>query len=150
MLFFTYPSSFLNSSDNDNSDFPLEEASASLSHCPLYACVSAQFWFLVTPLDYSLLGSFVYRIFQARTLEWVAISFSKGSSWLRDWTHLAYISYIGREILYHSASWKACPLYRADYIPSTLGSHVTQVRPISINAHGQGDWLTDKWAHDLI
>ena len=36
-------------------------------------------------------------ISQARILEWVAISFSKGSSWPRDWT---YISCIGRHILY--------------------------------------------------
>ena len=32
------------------------------------------------PMDYSLPGSSVHRIFQARILEWVAISFSKGSA----------------------------------------------------------------------
>ena len=31
------------------------------------------------PLDRSLPGTFVHRIFQARTLEWAAISFSGGS-----------------------------------------------------------------------
>ena len=31
------------------------------------------------PLDHSLPGTFVHRIFQGRTLEWVAISFSRGS-----------------------------------------------------------------------
>ena len=36
-------------------------------------------------------------------LEWTAISFSRGSSWPRDWTH---ISCIGRQILYHWATWK--------------------------------------------
>ena len=36
--------------------------------------------------------------------EWVAISFSRGSFWPRDWTH---ISYIGRRILYHWASREA-------------------------------------------
>ena len=36
-------------------------------------------------MDCRPLGSPVHRIFQARILEWVAISFSKGSSWLRDW-----------------------------------------------------------------
>ena len=34
----------------------------------------------------SLLGSSVHRIFQARIQEWVTISFSRGSSWPRDWT----------------------------------------------------------------
>ena len=32
------------------------------------------------PMDLSLLGSSVHRILQARILEWVAISFSRGSS----------------------------------------------------------------------
>ena len=36
--------------------------------------------------------------------EWVAISFSRGSFWPRDWTH---ISYIGRRILYLWASREA-------------------------------------------
>ena len=35
---------------------------------------------LCDPMDYSLLGSSVHGIFQARVLEWVAISFSRGSS----------------------------------------------------------------------
>ena len=39
-----------------------------------------------------------HGISQARILEEVAISFSKGSSWPRDWTHE---SCIGRQILYH-------------------------------------------------
>ena len=34
----------------------------------------------------------------SRIPEWVAISFSSGSSWLRDWTHVSCIS---RWILYH-------------------------------------------------
>ena len=50
------------------------------------------------PTDCSLLGSSVYGISQTRILEWVAISFSKGSSQLRDQTH---VSCIGRWILYH-------------------------------------------------
>ena len=38
---------------------------------------------LCNPMDCSLLGSSVHGIFQARVLEWVAISFSRGSSWTR-------------------------------------------------------------------
>ena len=37
-------------------------------------------------MDYSLPGSSVHGIFQARVLEWVAISFSRGSSQPRDRT----------------------------------------------------------------
>ena len=40
----------------------------------------------LNPMDYSLLGSSVHGILQARVLEWVAISFSRGSSPPRDRT----------------------------------------------------------------
>ena len=38
------------------------------------------------PVDCSLRGSSVHGVFQARILEWVAIFFSRRSSWPRDWT----------------------------------------------------------------
>ena len=41
---------------------------------------------LLDPMDCSLPGSSVHGIFQARVLEWVAISFSRGSSRSRDRT----------------------------------------------------------------
>ena len=44
----------------------------------------------------------VHRIFQARTLELVAISASRGSSQTRDQTRVSCVYYIGRGIL--------CPL----------------------------------------
>ena len=44
---------------------------------------------LCNPMDYSLLRSSVHGIFQARVLEWVAISFSRGSSWPRDRTQVS-------------------------------------------------------------
>ena len=56
-------------------------------------------WLFVTLQDCSLPGSPVHGILQARILEWVAISFSRESSWPRDCT---CISCIGRRILY---SW---------------------------------------------
>ena len=40
----------------------------------------------------SLSGSFVHGILQARILEWVAISFSRGSSQPRDWTQVSWIA----------------------------------------------------------
>ena len=35
---------------------------------------------LCDPMDCSLLGSSIHGVFQARILEWVAISFSRGST----------------------------------------------------------------------
>ena len=51
-----------------------------------------------TPMDCSPPGSSVHGIFQARILEWVAISSSRGSSVPRDQT---CVCYIGKLILYH-------------------------------------------------
>ena len=46
---------------------------------------------LCDPVDCSLPGSSIQGIFQARVLEWVAISFSKWSSQPRDWTQVSSI-----------------------------------------------------------
>ena len=62
---------------------------------------------LCNPMDYSLPGSSVHGILQARILEWVAISFSRGSSGPRDWTQVSWVFCIGRWILYHGATWEA-------------------------------------------
>ena len=43
-------------------------------------------------MDCSPPGSSVHGIFQARILEWIAFSFCRGSSWLRDRTHVSCIS----------------------------------------------------------
>ena len=62
----------------------------------LCACLT-----LCDPMDCSPLGSSVHGILQARILEWVAISSSRGSSQLRDPTCVSCMSCIGRHILYH-------------------------------------------------
>ena len=43
-------------------------------------------------MDCSPPGSSVHGISQARILECVAISFSSGSSWPRDWIHISFIA----------------------------------------------------------
>ena len=47
---------------------------------------------LCNPMDCSLPRSSVHGIFQARVLEWVAISFSRGSAWPRDRTQISHIA----------------------------------------------------------
>ena len=54
------------------------------------------------PMDWSPLGSSVHGIPQARILECVVISFSRGFSWPTDQT---FVYWIGRQILYH---WAIC------------------------------------------
>ena len=62
---------------------------------------------LCDPMDYCPPGSSVHGISQARKLEWVAISSSKGSYRPRDWTGVSCIFCIGRQILYRCATWEA-------------------------------------------
>ena len=58
-------------------------------------------------MDYGPPSSSVHRIFQARTLEWVAISFSRGSSQSREQTWVSCSSCVGRQICYHWATGEA-------------------------------------------
>ena len=65
---------------------------------------------LCNPNDHSLPGSSVHVIFQARILEWIAISFSRGSS--RP-VFLMYPALVGM-FLTTSTTWEALydPTYR--------------------------------------
>ena len=56
---------------------------------------------LCDPMDCSPPGSSAHGILQARILEWVVTTFSRGSSWPRDLTGISYISCMGRWVLYH-------------------------------------------------
>ena len=65
-------------------------------------CLVAQSYLaLCDPLDYSPPGSSVHGIFQARMLEWVAISCAGRSYWPRNWTRISCVSDTGRQILDH-------------------------------------------------
>ena len=57
---------------------------------------------LCDPMDCIPPGSSVHGILQARILEWVVISFSRGSSQPKDRT---CVSCIGKRILYHCTNW---------------------------------------------
>ena len=63
----------------------------------VHACLKSSSAFCDST-DFSLPGFSVHGIFQARILEWVAISYSRGSSWPRDWTLISCVSSIGRQI----------------------------------------------------
>ena len=47
---------------------------------------------LYDPMDYSPPDSSIHGILEARILKWVAISFSRGYSWPRDWTQVSCIA----------------------------------------------------------
>ena len=110
-------------------------------------------------MDCSLPGSSIYVIFQARILEWVAISFSRRSSPLRDRTWVFCIVHrcftvwatgvhshsflqglflgqrsnpcllLGRQVLSHWATWEA-PLY---CLHSNLFAYLFSLAALSFN-----------------
>ena len=47
---------------------------------------------LCNSMDCSLPGSSLHRILQARILKWIAISFSRGSSWPRNQTWVSHVA----------------------------------------------------------
>ena len=56
---------------------------------------------LCDPVDCCPPGFSAHGILQARILEWIAVSSSRGSSWPRDWTRVSYVSCIDRQFLSH-------------------------------------------------
>ena len=70
--------------------------------CCRFSCVQ-----LFDSMNCSPPDSFVHGILQAKILKSVAISFSRGSSWPRDQTHISWVSCIGRWVLYHFVTWEA-------------------------------------------
>ena len=58
------------------------------------------------PMDSRPPGSSVHEISQARILEWVTMSLSRGSSPPRDQTCVSCVSYVGRWILYNWTMWE--------------------------------------------
>ena len=69
---------------------------------------------LYDPKDYSMPGSSVREIPKARILEWVAMPFSRESSWPKDRTHVFYVSCIDRWVFTNSTTWEAQFMYNND------------------------------------
>ena len=103
---------------------------------------------LCDPIECSPPGSSIHGIFQARILEWVALFFSRGSPWPRDWTQVSRI--VGRH-LYH-LSHQGSPKKRRVLIQQQPGGNeVPLLRAIKPNAghpmllgHLHGLWYSSR------
>ena len=62
-------------------------------------------------MDYSLPGSSVHGISQARILEWVALPSSRGSSWPRDQTHISMSPALAGRFFTTNATWEVHTVY---------------------------------------
>ena len=88
-------------------------------------------------MDCSPPGFSVHGILQARILEWVAISFSKGSTWPRDWAH---VFYIGRQIFHLGATRETTMKVRrgSQSVTTPYGEHKIPA-PDSSDAYERND-----------
>ena len=78
----------------------------------LFLCEVAQLCLtLCSNMDYSLPGSAVPGILQARILPWVALPFSRGSSQPNDRTHVSYGSCLADGFLTSEPPGKLSVLY---------------------------------------
>ena len=119
-----------------------------LPHIPVYSCCLQLFrhvQLFATPR--SPPGSSVHGIFQARMLEQVAISCSRGSSQPRDQTWDSHISCIDRRILYHWATREAPSLFT--WCISFLGLPKQSITSIVASndtnalSHSSGGWKSE-------
>ena len=98
------------------------EMLASESHVVVCVLVTQSCLTLYNPVDCSLPGSSVHGIFQARILEWVAISYSRGSFQPRDRTWVSCIAsrfckvWATREAWYYGKDcFQACKFFNISY-----------------------------------
>ena len=78
-------------------------------------------------------GCSVYGIFQARTLEWVVSSYSRGSSQPRDWNRISWVSCIGRRILCRWATPPGKPFGRINFEKCWHSSRLSNRRCLFYN-----------------
>ena len=108
------------------------------------------------PMDCSLPGSSVHGIFQARVLEWVAISFSRGSSWPRDQN---WVSHSVGKMLYPSepqgegGEWKSwlklniqkTKIWSHHFMANRWGNNGNSDRLYFLGFQNHCRWLPKPW-----
>ena len=103
--------------------------------------------------DCSHSGSSIYGISQARILEWVAISYSKGSSWPSNWTCLCCVSCIGRQILHHCTTWGSVQFSGSVVSDSLQPRGLQQARlpcPLPTSRACSNSCPLSQWCHPTI
>ena len=99
---------------------------------------------LCDPMDCSWPGFSVRGIFQARVLEWVAVSSSREASW--DWSCISCFG-IGGQILCLCATWEAQIIYREVLTQClTYYRHFTTVSS-HCHPHSQLSKEAEKWTN---
>ena len=111
-------------------------------------------WPFVTPWTIAPPGSSVHGISQAIILDWVVISFPRGSPWPRDGTR---VSCTARRILYHCATGKHTLIYSSVQLLSRVRLFVTPwitecqtSLSITISWSSRNSRASNWWCHPAI
>ena len=94
---------------------------------------------LCEPMDCSLPSSPVHRISPARKLEWVAISFSRGSYRPRDRTCISCISCTARLILHK--------ILQDTYRKTSTAASLTRSKPLTVWITANGGKFLQRWEY---
>ena len=108
----------------------IKEKEYGSQHCSLlkWSEVTQLCLTLCDPMDCTILHSSVHGIFQARVLEWVAVSFSRGSSRPRDQTQVSCT--VGR--CFTIWATREVFIIRETQVKTTMRCHLTPVRMVII------------------
>ena len=93
-------------------------------------------------MNWRLPGSSIHGVFQARILEWVAISFSRGSSQTKDWTWVSHI--VGSCFTIWATREINVPLVSLIFLKRSLDFPILLFSSISLN------WLLRKTFLSLL
>ena len=104
-------------------------------------CVLSHVWLFATLWTIVHQAPLVHRIFQARIVKWVAISYSRGSSQPRDWTCISCASCTGRWVLYHCATWEDWAFSKAT-LTCAYGSLELTLLPPKPHQTKVGRWIS--------
>ena len=103
---------------------------------------------LCDSMDGNLPGSAVHGIFQARILEWAAISFSRGSSQPRDWTRVSCIADRCFTVLATSIQFNRSVV--SDSLPPHESQHARPPCPLPIPWVHSDSCPSSQWCHPTI
>ena len=102
------------------------------------------------PMYWSPPVSSVYGILQARVLQWIAMPFSRGSSWSRDWTWVSCIAggVFTRRSLYRLSHWGSGYLLVLEIIHLFNQQGLVQ-SPVRFLFLSPGSWFMPDFVCDL-
>ena len=109
---------------------------------PVCMCAKSLHSCLYNPMDCSPPGSSVQGILQARILEWVAISFLRGSSWPRDQTHIFCISCLADRFFTTESPGKPITSSNSDQSMTANHTSLAGYSPWDRKESDMTEWLT--------